>query len=82
MSKSGKIAWYGVIAIIVLVVVFDLWLDRNSAQETISQMAFRRAREDPVIFFIVGGLFVWLYIHLFWRWKNALEWLKKLFKKK
>lgn len=77
MKKNGKIAWIGVLVIIGLVVIFDLWLDRNPDQMTISQMAYHRAREDPWIFYVVGGLFVWLYVHLFFRWKNIFGWFKK-----
>jgi len=43
---------------------------------TISQMAYHRAQEDPWVMWLTGGLFVWLFVHLFWRWKNIWLYIK------
>lgn len=75
--KTGKIAWYGVIVIVVGIVIFDLYLDGNPDQMTISQMAFDAGQRNPWIIVIVGVFFVWLFVHLFFRWKNLWRWLKE-----
>jgi len=68
--KKGKMAFYGLLIFVGAILVFDLWLDHKPDQMTISQMARDAAQRLPIVPVIVGGLFVWLFIHLFWRWKN------------
>ena len=76
MEKKGKIAWFGVIVIVVGIAIFDLWLDGDPEQMTISQMALDAGQRNPLIIVIVGVLFIWLFGHLFWRWKNVWSWIK------
>ena len=71
--RKGKIAWYGVLVFIGAVLLFDLWLDRNPDQMTISQMALDAGQKHPYIIIIVGLFFVWLFVHLFWRWKKIWQ---------
>ena len=69
--KKGKIAFYGVLVLVAGFLIFDLWLDRDPEQMTISQMAFDAGQRNPYIIIIVAAFFVWLVVHLFWRWKNV-----------
>lgn len=68
--KKGKIAFYGTLVFIGAILLFDLWLDRNPDQMTISQMALDAGQRHPYIIIIVAAFFVWMFVHLFWRWKN------------
>lgn len=70
MKKSGKIAWYGALVFIGAILIFDLWLDRAPEEMTISQMALEAGQRHPYIIVIVAALFIFLFVHLFWRWKN------------
>ncbi len=73
VTKTGKWAWYGVLAIIGLVILFDVFLDGNDEQMTISQMAYDAGQRHPYIIVIVGAAFVFLFVHLFLKWKRFLK---------
>lgn len=77
MEKKGKIAWYGVLIFIGAVLLFDLWLDNNPEQMTISQMALDAGQRNPWIIVATIAGFVWLIVHMFWRWKNVWYFIRR-----
>jgi len=70
--KTGEVAGYGLLIFVGAILLFDLWLDRDPEQMTISQMALDAGQRHPYIIAITAVFFVWLLVHLFWRWKNVL----------
>jgi hypothetical protein len=73
MEKKGKIACIGLGVFIASVLIFDLWLDGNPKEMTISQAVRDAGQRLPWLKWAVGAGFVWLFVHLFWRWKTLYK---------
>jgi hypothetical protein len=43
---------------------------------TVSQLAYDAGQRQPLYIWGVGIFFIWLFVHLFWRWKRVLGYLK------
>jgi len=68
--KKGKIAFYGLVVFGVGLTLFDLILNSLKEQMTISQMALDAGQRHFYIIILTIAFFVWLVVHLFWRWKK------------
>jgi len=44
---------------------------------TISQLAYDAGQREPLYIWGTGVFFVWLFVHLFWRWRRVWDWLKE-----
>ena len=54
MTKSNKYVMWFCIAVLAVVVVFDIYLDRNDKQQTISQWVLTGCLKYPLIPFYIG----------------------------
>lgn len=74
--KTGKIACYCVLILLAEALIFTVVLSLLPDQMTISQMAEDAGMRDWKIIAGTGVAFAWLFVHLFWRWKNVWRWIK------
>lgn len=44
---------------------------------TVSQLAYDAGQREPLYIWGTGVFLVWLFVHLFWRWKRVLEYMKE-----
>jgi len=54
MSKSSKYAQWFLVGLLISIIVFDVYLDRNDKQQTISQWVLAVCIEYPFLPFYIG----------------------------
>ena len=70
MSKSGKYAKWFLIGLLVAVVAFDIYLDADDAQQTISQWVLAGCLKYPLIPFYIGVGIAYPLGHMTWPQKR------------
>ncbi len=76
MTDKYKKTWIVTICLIAAFAIADGILALLDIP-TISQMAYHRAQEDPWIIWGAIAFNTWLFVHLFWRWKNLWKYVRE-----
>jgi len=68
--KRGNYAKWGMIILLVAIIAFDIYLDRNAEQSTISQWTLQQCRDNPHIVLYIGLGFGIVFGHIVWPQKR------------
>jgi hypothetical protein len=69
MKKSGYAKWF-CIGLLIAIIAFDIYLDRNEEQSTISQWVLEKCRENPHLPLYIGFGFGVVFGHITWPQKR------------